>query len=148
VARDADVQVRLSCEPVAVTGDRALLERLVANLAQNAVRHNRRGGWASVAVGPDGPDAVVRVENSGRVIEPEAARRLAEPFQRLDRTSDVPGAGLGLSIVSAVAEAHGGGLSIAPRPDGGLAVEVRLPTVSGPAGAGDARARGSRPRRT
>jgi signal transduction histidine kinase len=145
-ARAADVQVRLRSSPVSVTGDRALLERLIANLAQNAVRHNRAGGWATVAVGVDGSAAVVRVENSGRVIEPDAARRLAEPFQRLDRASDVPGAGLGLSIVSAVAEAHGGTLSIAPRPDGGLAVEVRLPTVSGLSGGEAARARGSRAR--
>jgi signal transduction histidine kinase len=69
----------------------------------------------------------LRVENSGPPVEPKAAARLAEPFERLARDADGRGAGLGLSIVRAVGQAHGGSLSIEPRAEGGLVVSVRLP---------------------
>ncbi len=68
------------------------------------------------------------MENSGPVVPADAVDRLAEPFERLDRARDRRGAGLGLSIVRAVAEAHGGLLDIAARPDGGLLVRVSLPS--------------------
>jgi len=71
--------------------------------------------------------AVVRVENTGAALSAEAVERLTEPFERGQRTGDAPGAGLGLSIVSAVAEAHGGRLALAPLEGGGLAAEVELP---------------------
>ena len=96
----------------------------------------------------DGDGAVVRVENSGPRVPPEAAAALLEPFQRLARgAGGGPGAGVGLSLVRAVASAHGGSVRLSARQEGGLRVEVRLPTaVRGgrePLGSG-ARARGSR----
>ncbi len=125
------VRVRLDATPVVAPGDSALLERLLANLLENGVRYNRPGGTLDVTVAAVGDEALVRVENTGPPVDPEAARRLAEPFQRLDRTGDRRGAGLGLSIVKAVCEAHGGGLEIAPRERGGLVVTVRLPLAAG-----------------
>jgi len=71
--------------------------------------------------------AVLRVVNSGPVVEPTTAGRLLEPFERGGRARDGRGSGLGLSIVRAVAEAHGGKVALAPRPQGGLAVDVVLP---------------------
>ncbi len=122
------VRVRVDATPVVVPGDPSLLERLVANLIDNGVRYNRPGGTLDVEVGVEAADtALVRVESTGPPVDPEAARRLAEPFQRLDRTGDRRGAGLGLSIVKAVCEAHGGTLEIEPRARGGLTVSVRLP---------------------
>ena len=96
----------LGAAPVA--GDRALLERLVANLVENAVRHNRPGGWVEVDTGRAGPLSVVRVANGGPPIPPDQVATLFEPFRRLeaDRTGSDRGAGLGLSIVKAVAAAH------------------------------------------
>ena len=70
------------------------------------------------------------MENSGPPVDREAAARLAEPFERLQREADARGAGLGLSIVRAVSEAHGGSLLIEPRAEGGLVVSVRLPRGS------------------
>jgi len=111
------------------SGDRALLERLVANLVENAVRHNQPGGWLEVDTGRTGATAVVRVANGGPPIRPDQAASLFEPFRRLngDRTSSARGAGLGLSIVRSVATAHGGHAEARPLDDGGLEVTVELP---------------------
>jgi signal transduction histidine kinase len=143
VAREAaagSVELRVRAGAAPVRGDAALLERLAANLAENAVRHNVAGGVAELEAGvaADG-SALLRVENSGPAIPDEALARLAQPFERLDRAAPTPGSGLGLSIVRAVAEAHGGGLALRSRPGGGLVAEVRLP-AAGPAAAvaGDA----------
>jgi signal transduction histidine kinase len=144
LAEEANAEsVRLvhELEPVVIEGDRGLLERLVANLVENGVRYNRPGGFVAVRTRRAEGGAELEVENSGPVVDQAAAGRLAEPFQRLERSADGPGAGLGLSIVRAVGEAHGGSLAIEPRPEGGLTVVLRFPT------AGAARAAGSRERR-
>jgi signal transduction histidine kinase len=114
-----------------VAGDRALLERLVANLVENAVRHNVAGGWLEVDTGLAGGRAVARVANGGRPIPPDQVAGLFEPFRRLggDRTGSDHGAGLGLSIVRSVAAAHGGTASARAIPGGGLEVTVELPAA-------------------
>jgi signal transduction histidine kinase len=114
-----------------VTGDRALLERLVANLVENAVRHNVAGGWLEVDTGLAGGRAVARVANGGRPILPDQVAGLFEPFRRLggDRTGSDRGAGLGLSIVRSVAAAHGGAACARALPGGGLEVTVELPAA-------------------
>ena len=114
------VRVRLDLDAAPLTGDRPLVERLVANLVENAVRHNEPGGSVLVTARPQ----LIRVENTGRAIAPDDVRRLAEPFERLHRDCDGPGAGLGLSIVRAVADAHGARLDLSPRAGGGLVAEV------------------------
>jgi signal transduction histidine kinase len=116
-----------------VAGDRTLLERLVANLVENAVRHNRPGGWVEVDTGRAGPLAVVRVANGGPPVSPDEVAALFEPFRRLhpDRTASDQGAGLGLSIVRSVATAHGGTATAKALPDGGLEVRVELPAAAG-----------------
>jgi signal transduction histidine kinase len=125
-ASSLGVEVHVSAEPARTTGDRALVERLVANLLENGVRHNVPGGWVDVRVRADGDDAVVRVRNSGRVVAPEHVGRMTSPFERLGRHGDAQGAGLGLSIVQAVADAHRASLAIVAQPEGGLDVTVRF----------------------
>ncbi len=120
---------RLAAAPV--RGDRRLLERLVANLVENAVRHNRPGGSVEVRTLHEGRSCAVEVSNDGDVIPEEAVASLLEPFQRLDRGARGDGAGLGLSIVRSVAEAHGGSVTLRPRPSGGLLVRVDLPAREG-----------------
>jgi signal transduction histidine kinase len=133
-------------EPAVVSGERVLLERAVANLVENAVQHNRPSGRIEVASGTDDHNgAWLRVANSGRRIPPEQVQRLFEPFRRLDvarassqpgaRASGQGGAGLGLSIVRAVARAHGGTTSAEALPDGGLAVTLALPAAATSPGA-------------
>ena len=128
------VDVQLDLEPAPVEGDPPLVDRLVANLVENAVRHNQPGGSVRVTTRP----GLVRVENTGPVIADDDVRRLAEPFERLGRDSDGPGAGLGLSIVRAVADAHGAELSLRPRAGGGLDADVRF-AHSSPSGTTPAR---------
>jgi signal transduction histidine kinase len=114
------VRVHFDVRRAAFTGDRPLIERMVANLVENAVRHGGGHVWVSVRPGR------VRVENTGHEIAPDDVRRLAEPFERLNRDCDGPGAGLGLSIVRAVADAHGATLALRPRDGGGLIAEVEF----------------------
>ena len=135
-AAEARVRFDVEAEAAWVRGDAVLLERLVANLAENAIRH-AHGCRARVCVrggggGGDGGAALVEVANGGAVIAPEVVARLSEPFQRLDRGRSDRGAGLGLSIVRAVAEAHGGRLELDAPPSGGLRARVTLPAVSPP----------------
>ena len=119
------IELRVDAQPAPLTADRPLVERLVANLVENAVRHNEPGGQVQVTTRA----GLVRVENTGRMISPGDVRRLAEPFERLHRDSDGPGAGLGLSIVRAVADAHGADLRLRTRTGGGLLAEVEFPTA-------------------
>jgi signal transduction histidine kinase len=126
-AAERGLDVRSVLEPAPVRGDRRLLDRLVANLVENAVRHNNDGGAVEVRTASAAGRSTVEVRNDGEVVPPDAVPSLLEPFQRLDRGARGDGVGLGLSIVRSVAEAHGGSVEIRARPSGGLVVRVSLP---------------------
>jgi signal transduction histidine kinase len=121
VALTADVRERT------VPGERVLLERLVTNLIQNAIKYNHAGGHVRAEVGFD-PALVVT--NTGPQVPGEAIAGLFEPFRRMtpDRISHSGGAGLGLTIARSIAQAHQGAIAAYAEPNGGLRVEVRLPT--------------------
>jgi signal transduction histidine kinase len=118
-------------EPAPIDGDRRLVERLIANLLDNAIHHNRPHGWVTVASSSEVGEAVLTIANSGPVIAPDELASLVRPFQRLgtDRTGHDGGHGLGLSIVDAIATAHGATLAVHAQPTGGLRLEVRFPNV-------------------
>ncbi|AQZ63316.1 two-component sensor (kinase) [[Actinomadura] parvosata subsp. kistnae] len=120
-----DVRVR----PAVVEGDPVLLEHLVRNLLDNAVRYNVPGGTVEVTAGPRPDGAEVVVSNTGPVVAEERAERLFLPFERGNgrRLARDGGTGLGLSIVRAIADAHHGTASAVPRAGGGLTVTVVLP---------------------
>ena len=125
---DRGLQVATSWGPSAALGDRALLERLAGNLVENAVRHNVDGGWLRVDTGVVEGRARLEVSSSGAVIPPGEVAGLFEPFRRHGTARTARrGAGLGLAIVRAVAELHGGTARASARPDGGLVVTVDLP---------------------
>jgi len=115
-----------------VAGSQPLLRRMVDNVIDNAIGHNLDGGWISVATGADGAVALLAVETGGKVLDQRQVDQLAQPFQRLgaDRTGSKGGAGLGLSIVAAIADAHGGTLDLRARPEGGLRVAIGLPLAA------------------
>jgi signal transduction histidine kinase len=136
--RSAGVDIRTNLQPAAVAGDPVLLERLTQNLIDNAVRYNLPKGWVGVTTEVVDGDAHLIVENTGPPVPPYEVPGLFEPFRRLsttDRLADSAdasigrGAGLGLSIVRSVAEAHGGEVYAVPRADGGLIVRVRIPVA-------------------
>ncbi len=125
----AGLHVVTRLRPAPVAGDPALLDRMVANLVENAVRHNQPGGWLDVATGTTHGRAFVQVANGGPAIPADQVESLFEPFRRLTGrvASPARGAGLGLSIVRSVARAHGGHAHARALPDGGLEVTVQLP---------------------
>jgi signal transduction histidine kinase len=128
-ARRRGLQVHTSLGPAPMLGDPDLITRLVANLVDNAVRHNVAGGTVEVSTAQRDGQAVLTVANSGPVIPPGEIGRLMQPFQRLAaaRSSDGDGHGLGLPIVRAIATAHGAALTTHARPQGGLQVQVSFP---------------------
>jgi signal transduction histidine kinase len=129
-ADDAAVELRAELEPAWVRGEPGLLERMVANLIDNGIQHNERGGFLDVRTGVRGGRATLKVVNGGEPIDPAEAVTLTEPFRRLDRGSG--GFGLGLSIVRSVIDVHGGTLELrAPEP-GGIEVLVSLAAASVP----------------
>lgn len=129
-ARQRGIRVSTALTAAAVPGDPRLAGRLAANLVDNAVRHNRDGGWVTVTAGLRDGRAVLSVANSGPLIPPGSVARLLQPFQRLgnSRTSR-GGLGLGLAIVQAIAVAHDATLDVRPRPAGGLEIDVSFPAA-------------------
>jgi signal transduction histidine kinase len=118
-----------------VAGSQPLLRRMADNVVDNAIGHNVDGGWIRVSTAAGGETAEMVVENGGEVLDQRQVDQLAQPFRRLgtDRTAADGGAGLGLSIVAAIAEAHGGRLCLRARPTGGLRVVITLPLAATPA---------------
>ena len=130
LAQRAGVYVVSDLEEALVWGDRVLLERLVGNLIENAILHNRSGGEARIRTGAENGWSVLRVDNDGSEIIPtDAVARFFEPFARAgsDRIQHREGFGLGLSIVRSVAQAHSAVVDAVPRPDGGLSITVTFP---------------------
>jgi signal transduction histidine kinase len=122
--------VRTRVEAAPTSGNAALLERLVHNLVDNAIRYNIDGGWVRATSGTLGDSAVLEVRNTGPVVPGYEVSGLFEPFRRYPRdrpAGGTAGAGLGLSIVRAIATAHGGEVRAEPNPGGGLVVTVVLP---------------------
>jgi len=115
-----------------VAGSQALLTRMVENVIDNAVCHNTEGGWVRISTQASEGRARIVVENGGEPLDPEQVAQLSQPFRRLgaDRIGTDRGSGLGLSIVAAIAEAHGGTLDLQARSGGGLRVCVELPAAA------------------
>lgn len=130
-----DLHVERTTAAAMVDGDRLLVERLVANLLRNAVLHNVSGGTIEVVTGEHEGKAFFSVSNSGPVIPPAEVERLFQPFQRLDpgRAHHRDGHGLGLSIVRAIAAAHGADITAEASPHGGVSITVVFPRPGVPA---------------
>jgi signal transduction histidine kinase len=128
-AEERGLEFRSDLAPAPTAGDPRLIERLVANLVDNALRHNRERGRIDVVTEARANKAVISVTNTGPAVPPGDVDRLLEPFRRggSERTGGHEGHGLGLSIVRAIAEVHGAVLTIEPLPEGGLEVTVAFP---------------------
>ena len=130
--RRLDLQVDMVLKPAPTTGNRRLLERMIGNLVDNAVRHNNPGGWVRVHAGISGGRALVTIANSGPVVPEALLPQLFEPFRRVEeRTGIHDGAGLGLAIVRSIGTAHAADLDARCIPAGGLMVTVTLPGTDG-----------------
>ncbi len=112
------LRLNATLDPAGVEGNSQLVVRLVANLVDNAIAHNMAGGRIDVTTATEAGQAVLSVANDGPVIGPDELDRLQQPFQRLGtaRANQGDGHGLGLSIVHAIATAHGATVSTRARP--------------------------------
>ena len=136
--------------PIEVMGDPTSLRQVVDNLLGNVRAHTPPGTEARVKVDGDDAGAVITVSDNGPGMEPEQAEHVFERFYRSDpsRSRTHGGAGLGLSIVSAIVEAHGGTVSAESRVGGGTTFLVHLPTTpppSSPEAGDEPEDRGSEP---
>jgi signal transduction histidine kinase len=127
-AAAAGLRLDASLRPAPFSGDPRLVQRLVHNLLDNAIRHNRPQGRVQLLVETRAGRAVLGVGNTGPIVPADQIERLLQPFQRAsaERIGEQGGLGLGLSIVAAIATAHDAVLDVQPRPDGGLEIEVRF----------------------
>jgi signal transduction histidine kinase len=121
-------------EPARTTGDPLLVERLVANLIENAVRHNMPGGRLDVATSTAAGHAIFTIANTGPMIPTGELARLFQPFERRGSHAghSADGVGLGLAIVQAIANAHDAMVNAEARPGGGLRIEIGFPAAARP----------------
>ena len=130
-AQRLSLVVTADLRPAPVVGDPGLLERLAGNLVENAVRYNHLQGRIWLRSGSDAQSATLVVGNTGFEVEEADVPGLFEPFRRGGRErTGARGSGLGLSIVRAVCDAHGGTVSAVALPGGGLEVTVTLPAAA------------------
>jgi signal transduction histidine kinase len=124
-----DIKLTVAASPAVFAGDARLAERLITNLLDNAIRHNHEGGQVTVRTTAASGEAVLTVTNTGPVIRPEEVPGLFEPFRHrgASRTSAGESPGLGLSIVGAIAAAHGAAVWAWAPAEGGLEIHVRFP---------------------
>jgi hypothetical protein len=131
---ERQLELHTAIAPVDVAGSQTLLARMVENVIENAVRHNQPHGTISITCTVDRGQSRLIVESAGPVLSQSEVEQLARPFRRLgaERTGSQTGHGLGLAIVAAIAAAHGGSLQLHPRPQGGLRVQINLPSALRP----------------
>lgn len=124
-----DLRLHVSLRPVVTSGDPVLLERLIANLVDNAIRYNVPGGDVWLATSASNGRVTLSVTNTGPVVPADRVDALFEPFQRLHDRTTSDGFGLGLAIVSSIAAVHDGAITAAARPAGGLCVTLTIPAA-------------------
>ncbi len=129
---DRELRSTTTLRRARTTGDPLLVERLVTNLIENAVRHNMPGGRLDVATYTVAGHATVMIENTGPVIPRGELPRLFQPFQRHSpqEGSSADGVGLGLAIVQAIANGHDATVNAQARTGGGLIIEIGFPAAA------------------
>ena len=121
------IRVEAALAPALARGDRVLLERMIANLVENAACHNNQGGWIGIRTIQQADSATFEIANTGPTVPGEQIRTLFEPFARAkQRLNPGDGVGLGLSIASTIAAAHNATITADSRPGGGLEVSVTV----------------------
>lgn len=125
--RDIALRFNAPDAPLTVTADRLLIETVIRNLIDNAVKYSGGDSIVDVTLARDGGAAVIAVADRGRGLGGESLDRLARRFERGRGADDVVGSGLGLSIVSEVADVYGGTLTLTDREGGGACARFSMP---------------------
>jgi signal transduction histidine kinase len=129
--------VTVACEdgePCVASIDVARVRQVMANLVDNAIKYTPRGGRVTLRTRMEGPMSLVEVQDNGMGISPEERDRIWQRLYRGDKSRSQRGLGLGLSMVKAIVEAHGGSVAVHSVPDRGSIFEVRLPADGSAAG--------------
>jgi signal transduction histidine kinase len=129
-ATSRHIDLHTSLQPAPASGEPRLVERLIANLIDNGLRHNHANGHLDIRTVTRDGRALLTVTNTGPDIPPHAVEQLFQPFRRLNTERVGDGLGLGLSIVKAIADAHHATTTAQPRPHGGLTIEIGFPARS------------------
>jgi heavy metal sensor kinase len=131
VAEDKRIRLELdiSAESIFILGDTAKLQRVVANLLDNAIKYTPSGGRVLLSARRDGGHVMISVADSGAGIGEEEMPHIFKRFYRGDRSRSAPGSGLGLSLALAIVRAHGGNITVTSQPGKGSTFTVCLPRV-------------------
>jgi signal transduction histidine kinase/ligand-binding sensor domain-containing protein len=125
--RTVRFQLARGVEAVQIVGDISLIQRLIENLVDNALRHTPADGWMQLSLAADGGELVLQVADNGSGIDEADLERIFDRYQRGDNADRIAGTGLGLAIVKRIAELHGGSVSVSSSSGGGAVFTVRLP---------------------
>jgi signal transduction histidine kinase len=115
--------------PLPAPVDRNRLRQAIANLLDNAVKYTEPGGRVEIAAVRDGGEAVIRVTDTGIGIAPEDRPHIWDRLYRADRSRSTRGLGLGLTLVRAIVQAHGGRVTVESAPGSGSRFELRVPAA-------------------
>jgi two-component system, OmpR family, sensor histidine kinase BaeS len=128
----ADVALRRRLSPAPVLGDPRWLHQVLTNLLGNALKFTPAGGSVTIATGPEGPDAVLQVADTGIGIPPGELPHVFDRFWRGQAAAQTSGSGIGLSVAAELARAHGGALTASSRPGQGTRLTLTLPLAGEP----------------
>lgn len=132
LAQEKHTSIVVSASSGTIIGSRELLRRALFNLVENAVKYGPEGGQVQLSAGLEGETAIITVADQGPGIPQELRERVFEPFFRVDsaRSRQLGGTGLGLALVRAIAELHGGSVSVEEVPTGGTSFFLKIPVVT------------------
>jgi heavy metal sensor kinase len=132
LAEDKSIELQKQIhDAVYVYGDQRMLQRMAANLIDNAIKYTDAGGRVTVGLRSDGAErAFLTVTDNGMGISPEDQSKIFHRFYRGDRSRSLGGSGLGLSLVQAVARAHGGKVQVQSAPQNGACFTVVFPAIA------------------
>ncbi len=132
--RGIDLQWQVPTEPLFIRGDVRGMQRVVANLLDNAVKYTPAGGRVDLQVSASADEVTLMVSDSGVGIDEDAMRHVFDRFYRGDASRSTPGSGLGLSLARAIVTAHHGRITVTSQPNMGSRFLVALPRITPPAG--------------
>jgi len=128
LAEDKGLAIKTKVPPQCLlSGDKSKLQRVVTNLLDNAIKYTPSGGTVTVSAGEGEKEVIISIHDTGRGIAANNIPRIFDRFYRADKSRSEPGTGLGLSLVLAIVQAHGGDIEVNSSPGAGSTFTVVLP---------------------